>query len=52
VSEETTNPSGLSENWGIWLGAWVVWAVAALNGRKLEMPILGKLADVWRILNT
>lgn len=31
--------------WGIWLGAWVVWAVAALNGRKLAMPILGKLAD-------
>jgi uncharacterized membrane protein len=31
--------------WGIWLGAWVVWAVAALNGRKLVMPLLGKLAD-------
>ena len=31
--------------WGIWLGAWVVWAVAALNGRKLRMPLLGTLAD-------
>ena len=31
--------------WGIWLGAWVVWAVAALNGRKLSMPLIGKLAD-------
>jgi uncharacterized membrane protein len=31
--------------WGVWLGAWVVWAVAALNGRKLSMPLIGKLAD-------
>lgn len=31
--------------WGIWLGAWVVWAVAALNGRKMPMPLIGKLAD-------
>lgn len=31
--------------WGIWLGAWVVWAVAALNGRKLSMPVIGKLAE-------
>ena len=31
--------------WGVWLGAWVVWAVAALNGRKLSMPVIGKLAD-------
>lgn len=31
--------------WGIWLGAWVVWAIAALNGKKLSMPLIGKLAD-------
>ena len=28
--------------WGIWLA---VWAVAALNGKKLKLPLLGALAD-------
>ena len=31
--------------WGIWLAVWVVWAVAALNGKKLKLPLLGALAD-------
>ena len=31
--------------WGIWMGVWVVWAVAALNGKKLKLPLLGALAD-------
>jgi uncharacterized membrane protein len=31
--------------WGVWLGVWVVWAVAALNGKKLMLPVIGKLAD-------
>ena len=31
--------------WGIWLGVWVVWAVAALNGKKLKLPLIGALAD-------
>jgi uncharacterized membrane protein len=31
--------------WGIWLGTWVVWSIAALNGKKLKLPLLGNLAD-------
>ncbi|MGA3264118.1 MAG: hypothetical protein ABSC47_08755 [Terracidiphilus sp.] len=31
--------------WGLWLGIWIVWAIAALNGKKLMLPLLGKLAD-------
>ena len=31
--------------WGLWLGIWVVWAIAAVNGTKLKLPLLGALAD-------
>jgi len=31
--------------WAIWLGIWIVCAVAALNGKHLEIPLLGPLAD-------
>ncbi len=31
--------------WGLWLGTWVVWAIAALNGKRLKLPLLGALAE-------
>jgi len=31
--------------WGMWLGIWVVWAIAALNGKRLKLPLLGALAE-------
>jgi uncharacterized membrane protein len=31
--------------WAIWIGTWVVWAIAALNGKKLKLPLLGALAE-------
>lgn len=31
--------------WGVWLGIWVVWSIAALNGKMLKLPFLGALAD-------
>jgi uncharacterized membrane protein len=31
--------------WGLWLGTWVVWAIAALNGKRLKLPIIGALAE-------
>lgn len=31
--------------WAIWLGIWIVCAIAALNGKKLKIPLLGTLAE-------
>jgi uncharacterized membrane protein len=31
--------------WAIWLGMWIVCAVAALNGKQLKIPLLGALAE-------
>jgi uncharacterized membrane protein len=31
--------------WAIWLGMWVVCAIAALNGKLLKIPLLGTLAE-------
>ncbi len=31
--------------WAIWLATWVVWAIAALNGKRLKLPLIGALAE-------
>jgi len=31
--------------WGVWFGLWIATSLAALNGKRFHIPILGKLAE-------